>query len=78
MVDYIEDAMPRTQPLLLTGISTVLSAAPEELGSPYLNHIREAQRPSSNSFSLSARGGRAIVSISHGGRGSSKTRRATS
>ena len=27
MVDYIEDAMPRTSPLLLTGISTVLSAA---------------------------------------------------
>jgi hypothetical protein len=26
MVDYIEDAMPRTPPLLLTGISTVLSA----------------------------------------------------
>ena len=27
MVDYIEDAMPQTPPLLLTGISTVLSAA---------------------------------------------------
>ncbi len=34
MQDYIEDAMPHTKPLLLTGISTVLSAAPDDTEVP--------------------------------------------
>lgn len=34
MADYIEDAMPHTPPLLLTGISTVLSAAREDSAVP--------------------------------------------